>query len=232
LELLWAFTGKKSPRGDVGKWPDGAIARACYWMGSPEAFISALRESGFIDADDTHRLIVHDWTDHAPRWVKAKLKSMGADFVTATTDPVVPTAVETVVPTVGAPSKGREEKRSQEQETREQARAVLGLDSETWDRWLEYRIGLKKPIKPISMVAAAKELAGYGPLQAAVVQHSVANGYQGLVPPKTNGKGMAPPAPKVPPTPDQITQAQREAAEANRRQLAKALGPGALKGMP
>jgi hypothetical protein len=112
LELLWAFTGKKSPRGDVGKWPDGAIARACCWMGSPEVFVLALRESGFIEADDTHRLIVHDWPDHAPRWVKAKLKSMGADFVSV---PTVPTTGEPTGDPTGAPSKGSEGKRSEEQ---------------------------------------------------------------------------------------------------------------------
>ena len=28
LELLWAFTGKKASQGGIGKWPDGAIARA------------------------------------------------------------------------------------------------------------------------------------------------------------------------------------------------------------
>lgn len=81
LELLWAFTGKKSPQGNIGKWPDGAIARACYWMGRPEVFILALHESGFIDADDVYRFTVHDWRDHAPGWVRAKLKKLGLVFI-------------------------------------------------------------------------------------------------------------------------------------------------------
>jgi hypothetical protein len=86
LELLWAFTGKKAPQGNIGKWPDGAIARACYWMGPPDSFIQALLLSGFIDADPEHRLTVHDWHAHAPGWVRAKLKKIDAPFI-ATLEP-------------------------------------------------------------------------------------------------------------------------------------------------
>jgi len=81
LELLWAFAGKQASQGNVGKWPDGAIARACYWMGDPAVFIRALHESGFIDADPMHRYVVHDWHVHAPGWVRAKLKKIGLPFL-------------------------------------------------------------------------------------------------------------------------------------------------------
>jgi hypothetical protein len=80
LELLWAFTGKKAPQGDVGKWPDGAIARACYWNGDPRLFLSALVAAGFIDTDTDHRYVVHDWHDHAPRWVRSKLVRAGLEI--------------------------------------------------------------------------------------------------------------------------------------------------------
>lgn len=95
LELLWAFTGKHAPQGDIGKWADGAIARACDWMGDPEVFLQSLLQSRFIDADPTHRYLIHDWPDHAPRWVKAKLKQLNQSFIT----PAGPTVVATVVPT-------------------------------------------------------------------------------------------------------------------------------------
>lgn len=81
LELLWAFTGKKAPQGNIGKWPDGAIARACFWMGPPETFLGALLAARFLDSDPTHRYLIHDWPEHAPRWVKSKLKSLGLAFV-------------------------------------------------------------------------------------------------------------------------------------------------------
>ena len=73
LELFWAFVGKQAPQGNIGKWPDGAIARACYWNADPTVFVTALASAGFLDGDTKHRYLVHDWKDHAPRWVLSKL---------------------------------------------------------------------------------------------------------------------------------------------------------------
>ena len=83
LELFWAFVAKKTPQGDVGKWPDGAIARSCYWEGDPDQFIESLVGAGFVMRDDSHRLVVHDWADHMPNWVRAKLKKEGVSVVLA-----------------------------------------------------------------------------------------------------------------------------------------------------
>ncbi len=71
--------------------------------------------------------------------------------------------------------------------TREEilARGVEGLDLAAWDRWIEYRIAIRKPLKTPSLVAAAKAMARLGPSQASAVEHSIANQYQGLVEPKT-----------------------------------------------
>lgn len=77
LELLWRFTAKHAPRGDVGRHPDGAIARACDWAGEPAAFVQALVAAGWLDLVDEHRLVVHDWADHVERWVLAKLAKAG-----------------------------------------------------------------------------------------------------------------------------------------------------------
>lgn len=192
LELLWAFTGKKSPRGDVGKWPDGAIARACYWMGRPELFTQALRDSGFLDADSTHRLTVHDWHEHAPRWVRAKLKSQGEGFVSTTTAATTgPPTGGTTGPPTGRPTKGREVKGSEGKPIRAHERATPdGLDEQAWDRWLAYRQSLRKPIRDASAEAAMRMLAQFGADQAAVVEQSIANGWQGLFALKSaNGSG-------------------------------------------
>lgn len=105
LELLWAFTGKQAAQGNIGKWPDGAIARACYWMGEPAAFIRALRESGFLDADSTHRLAVHDWEHHAPGWVRAKLKKLSIQFISADGLSNEPTSEPSLEPTSDGSSK-------------------------------------------------------------------------------------------------------------------------------
>lgn len=194
LELLWAFVGKKAPQGNIGKWPDGAIARACYWMGRPEAFLLALHESGFIDADPLHRFTIHDWPEHAPRWVKSKLKTLGLSFVGDISGDISgDTASDT-----GGDSKGSEVKRS-EVKTREgkreacaQARAPDGLDADAWNRWETYRKQIRKPLKPASIPAAQRALAAFGSDQAAVVEQSVAHGWQGLFALKSaNGRAVA-----------------------------------------
>lgn len=64
-----------------------------------------------------------------------------------------------------------------------------GLDFESWSRWLTYRSEIRKPIKPVSIPAAQRKLAGFGANQSAVVENSIANSYQGLIAPKTNGHG-------------------------------------------
>ena len=55
---------------------------------------------------------------------------------------------------------------------------------------MAYRKELNKPLKPASLEAAAKELAKYGSQQAAVVQQSIAAGWQGLFPLKAS-QGVA-----------------------------------------
>lgn len=79
-----------------------------------------------------------------------------------------------------------------------EARSTFGLNVEAFDRWLAYRDERKPSLKTASLVAAAKELAAQGDHQAAVVQQSIANGWQGLFPLKQqpngrhNGNGAKP----------------------------------------
>jgi hypothetical protein len=105
------------------------------------------------------------------------------------------------------------------------------LPTETWDEWIAFRKTRRWPVDATTLKKQLNVLAPHSTdVQRSMLDTSMQSNWQGLFAPKGNGK--AAPAPKTPPTPEQITQAQREAAEANRRQLAKALGPGALKGMP
>jgi hypothetical protein len=105
------------------------------------------------------------------------------------------------------------------------------LPTETWDEWIAFRKTRRWPVDATTLKKQLNVLAPHSTdVQRSMLDTSMQSNWQGLFAPKGNGK--AAPAPKAPPTPEQITQAQREAAEANRRQLAKALGPGALKGMP
>lgn len=142
LELLWAFTAKKAPQGNVGKWPAGAIAGACYWRGNPDAFTAALGAARFLDLDPEHGWCVHDWHDHAPRWVKAKLSRERLTFVMpkgrTTVAPIVGTVVATVVDT--GPPTHRVEKPSQ-------AKPSLGIGDTSQSRTVVATV-VKPPDEP------------------------------------------------------------------------------------
>jgi hypothetical protein len=76
-------------------------------------------------------------------------------------------------------------------------------------RWHGYRIEIRKPLKPQSLQAAAEEFAKLGDHQAAVVQQSISNGWQGLFPLKTNGSHHHTPALKKLRTADEIEAEER-----------------------
>lgn len=80
LELFWRFTAQHAPRGNVGKWPDAAIAQACGWDGDASVFVLALQNSGFVDSHDEFRLVVHDWPEHCPQWVRAQIAKTKLNF--------------------------------------------------------------------------------------------------------------------------------------------------------
>jgi hypothetical protein len=65
--------------------------------------------------------------------------------------------------------------------------SVDGLDLSAWDVWTAYRIEIRRPLKQASIPAAQRKLAAYGAEQSAVVEQSIANGWQGLFPLKLNG---------------------------------------------
>ncbi len=81
LEALWTFTALNAPAGDVGRHSDEDIAAWLEWGGDEADLIAVLVECEWLDEDETHRLIIHDWHDHAPNYVKGFLARYGKDFV-------------------------------------------------------------------------------------------------------------------------------------------------------
>lgn len=90
---------------------------------------------------------------------------------------------------LGREGKGREGIKTR---ARTAARGFPGLNVEAFDRWIEYRSERKPAVKPESMQALAAKLVTFGTpqAQAAAVQNSIADGYQGLFPPKANGNAL------------------------------------------
>jgi hypothetical protein len=81
LESVWHFCAKFTPQGNIGKYPDTTIEDWVEWNGKPGALIDALVKTGWIDVSEEHRLVIHDWHDHADDSTKKNLKRGNLDFL-------------------------------------------------------------------------------------------------------------------------------------------------------
>lgn len=93
LERLWHFTIVSARRGDVGRHDDDVIAEAVGWFGEPSELVEMLVETGWIDEDSEHRLLVHDWHEHAPAFIKRNIGRDGG-FLTCAGKPALNDSVE------------------------------------------------------------------------------------------------------------------------------------------
>lgn len=85
----------------------------------------------------------------------------------------------------GTSRKRRSDRPDTEQNRTEQkegadAPGVAGLDPKAWERFVAYRVEIRKPLKAASLFEAQKKLAGFGADQSAVVEQTIAQGWQGL----------------------------------------------------
>ena len=119
LTLLWDFTEDSAIQGDIGKWPDGAISRACEWIGEPTVFVTALASAHWIDPHPKFRYVVHDWPDHCQRWVRGKLAKLGLSFLNCYADgSIVATTLATTEATIEpSPTRGTEPNRTEPNRT-------------------------------------------------------------------------------------------------------------------
>jgi hypothetical protein len=65
LESLWNLCAREAPQGNIGKLSDADIADQIGWDLDPAPLIEGLVQSGWLDRHSEHRVIVHDWRDHA-----------------------------------------------------------------------------------------------------------------------------------------------------------------------
>jgi hypothetical protein len=82
LELLWHFTSRYAPQGDIGRWTDDNIAQGLSWDGNSSELLAGFVKSGWIDTHEKHRLVIHDWHDHADEATKKSLARNKLSFVT------------------------------------------------------------------------------------------------------------------------------------------------------
>ena len=83
LESLFHFVARYARNGDVGRWPDSAIAEALGWDGDATQLVEALAGVGWLDASAEHRYVLHDWHEHADDSTKKLLKKRGEVFASS-----------------------------------------------------------------------------------------------------------------------------------------------------
>jgi hypothetical protein len=67
LESLWHFAAAYADDGDLGKFSDEDIAEFIGWDDA-KMLLSALESTGWLDGRQ-----IHDWTEHAPDYIKKRL---------------------------------------------------------------------------------------------------------------------------------------------------------------
>src|SRR4051794_32000122 len=82
LELLFHFTARYAPEGNVGKWSNDQIALAAGYDGDSDLLVDALIQPKYLDRCDSAdvRLVVPNWSEHADDAVHKLLKSPGMLF--------------------------------------------------------------------------------------------------------------------------------------------------------
>jgi hypothetical protein len=77
LERMWHLCISSAKRGDIGKMENDVIAESVGWHGCPDELVSFLVECGWLDECSEHRIVVHNWEEHAPRHIKKNSKRLG-----------------------------------------------------------------------------------------------------------------------------------------------------------
>lgn len=94
LEAMWNLTARETPQGNIGKLTDHDIADHLGWTKEPSILIDALVQSGWVEGHPDHRLIVHDWHDHADDAVRKSLQRSNLPFLSRNVA-TIPDRVET-----------------------------------------------------------------------------------------------------------------------------------------
>lgn len=84
LESLWIETAKNCPQGDIGRFSNEEIAIMVDWDGDPDFLVNTMVECRWLDQCGVHRLVVHDWKDHCPTYVKGGLSKQNKAIAIAT----------------------------------------------------------------------------------------------------------------------------------------------------
>lgn len=79
LESIAQLCEGCADEGDIGRFSNEEIAASLEWHGDADTLVNALIESRWFDVDDECRLAFHDWLDHAPNYIKDRVRKRPAN---------------------------------------------------------------------------------------------------------------------------------------------------------
>lgn len=160
--LLWRFTAKHAPTGEIGRHDDEEIAAALEWPGDASEVLEAMLTCRLLDGvSGPVRFVVHDWPDHAPRYVLSTLKRKGMDYSDHYRRQSNGSAVGTTVGTALGSTFSSSSSSSSTSTNTNTPTAVAGECEGIFDLWLDARrIGRSRSIKMIRSGIASLERAG------------------------------------------------------------------------
>jgi len=194
LEAVWHFAGRFTPQGNIGKYSDQAIEGWVGWNGVPGALIDSLVKCRWIDRDSEHRLLVHDWAQHADKATKNALSRAKLPFCSPavrtegehvrTGEPKASMASRLPVPEPEPVPDPEAQKRSAPPKP-PTFELPNFINSETWDDFEEMRKRIRKPMTDRArrdIVAKIERLRGEGHDPEDVLAASIANSWTGVFP--------------------------------------------------
>ena len=204
LEGMWLAVGKNCPRGDIGKFSNEEIAIMCDWENDADELVNALVDCGWLDACSENRLVVHDWAEHCPTYIKGNLHSRGQQVAIASRysepleqveQPAIAACSEhsTTYPILSYPNQVNP---IQEPAKPKKAADAVGFDDvgfleshhspemrTAWDDWVRFRRRKKKPISDDGGKETAAMLCKL-PIRESIaaIRRTISKDWQGLQP--------------------------------------------------
>jgi len=80
LESIWKLCRTSAQAGDIGRHSNEDIAASIEYEEDADELVENLVECGWLDSDPEFRLIVHDWSDHVPNYLKGNFAKHGKTF--------------------------------------------------------------------------------------------------------------------------------------------------------
>ena len=74
IETLIQVAIQSADDGGIGRYSNEDLAIEIDWPGDADKLVAALLECGWVDPDDELRLVIHDWVEHAPDFIKERLR--------------------------------------------------------------------------------------------------------------------------------------------------------------